>query len=101
MQKGRDDERQSWTAPRLALTTGQMVQMVQKVQASEKYRLTQTRARFTPQRTKARPERSCPIWVFHLYDSRFTNHTSEQVVMKSAQPTRELDMCTRKVYIPG
>ena len=56
VQKGRDDERQSWTAPRLALTTGQMVQMVQKVQASEKYRLTQTRARFTPQRTRARPE---------------------------------------------
>ena len=51
VQKGRDDERQSWTAPRSALTTGQMVQMVQKVQAAEKYRLTQTRARFTPQRT--------------------------------------------------
>ena len=51
VQKGRDDERQSWTAPRSALKGGQRVQMVQKVQASEKYRLTQTRARFTPQRT--------------------------------------------------
>ena len=51
VQKGRDDERQSWTAPRLALTTGQRVQMVAEGAGFRKYRLTQTRARFTPQRT--------------------------------------------------